>query len=62
MALAQHKTVAVRILWILRVNVHFVKIKNCQNIRNRQRTADMAGRRGMYRLKTSESDLCRGDC
>ncbi len=43
MSLRENKAVSVRVLRVLRINVHFFKIQICENLSRGERSARMAG-------------------
>ena len=59
MPFGEHKTVTIRILRVLRINIHFLKIEISKNIRSRQGSARMAGLRAMHGGHDPFADLIR---
>ena len=61
-ALGEHEAVPVRIVGVLRVHLHLVKIEHRQNVHHRESPADMAGGRSMDHIHAQQAALGGGDC
>jgi len=59
MSLRQHKSVSVRFLRVLGINVHLFKIKIGKNIRSRKRSAGMSGLCAMHCCYNALADFVR---